>query len=201
MMDVNAYINSGIIEDYCLGMLNAEQMNEVERMSSLYSEVEEAIEANRTALENYIQSIAITPSEKTKAKALAIFENLAKEKKNEREITPIINKYSNHENWLRIVKPDLPPTLEEEKFHKVIREDENVFQLLLWAKTDYPYEDHDNVHEIIYVLEGECQCCVGDDVYPLGPGDMLEIPLYVQHNLEVTNGPVIAVVQRLKVAV
>lgn len=199
-MDINTYIKSGIIEDYCLGVLNEAAMVNVEKMAAIYPAVENEIAANRAALEKYAIAMAITPSATAKSKAFEIFDNLVKEKKNNALATPIINKYSSRENWLRIVKPELPETLEEEKFHKVIREDEKVFQLLLWAKTDYPYEEHDNVHEIIYVLEGECQCCVGDDVFPLGPGDMLEIPLYVQHNLEVTNGPVIAVVQRLKTA-
>jgi mannose-6-phosphate isomerase-like protein (cupin superfamily) len=199
-LNPTTYIQSGIIDDYCLGFLNKEEIAEVEKMADSFPIIREEIISNQQTLEKYAGLFKSIPSKDSKTKMLNIFDNLIKEKKASPQNIPLINKYSSRENWLKIVRPHLPASLEEDKFHTIIRDEDNVFQLLLWSKTDYPYEEHTDLHETIYVLEGECKCCVGDKVYPLKPGNMLEIPLYVSHNLLITKGPVLAVVQRLKIA-
>ncbi|WP_337101111.1 cupin domain-containing protein [Paenibacillus sp. YIM B09110] len=46
---------------------------------------------------------------------------------------------------------------------------------------------HPNCEEIIFVLSGECDHTLGDDVYHLEPGMMLRIPRGVPHNARVTS--------------
>jgi mannose-6-phosphate isomerase-like protein (cupin superfamily) len=194
------YIQSGIIEDYCFGFLTKEKTAEVENMANNFPIILEAITSNQEALEEYANLFKLTPSSECKSKIMNVFDNLIKERQASPNNLPLINKYSQKENWLKIVKPFLPPTLEKDKYHNIIQDEDNVFQLLLWSKSDYPNEEHTDLNETIYVLDGECECCVGDKVFPLKPGEMLEIPLYVSHNLIVTKGPLLAVVQRLKIA-
>ena len=50
------------------------------------------------------------------------------------------------------------------------------------------------------ILEGECDCYVEDNVISLGPGDFFQVPLDVHHDVRVTRGPVLAIIQRLKTA-
>jgi mannose-6-phosphate isomerase-like protein (cupin superfamily) len=199
-LNLNTYIKSGIIEDFCLGFLNKEEIAELEKMADNFPIIREDIILNQEALEKYANLFKSTPSSDCKSKMLNLFDNLIKERTASPNNLPLINRYSEKENWLKIVKSFLPPALEEDKYHNIIRDEGNVFQLLLWSKSDYPYEQHTDLNEIIYVLEGECKCCVGNKVFPLKPGEMLEIPLYVSHNLVVTKSPVLAVVQRLKIA-
>jgi anti-sigma-K factor RskA len=44
-MDSKAYIASGIIEDYCLGILSTEESRKVEQYAQLHSEIEHEINA------------------------------------------------------------------------------------------------------------------------------------------------------------
>jgi hypothetical protein len=199
-LNPNTYIQSGILQDYCFGFLSKEEMAEVEKMAENFPVIREDIILNQESLEEYANLFKETPSAGCKSKMLNIFDNLIKERTPSPDDLPLINRFSKKENWLKIVRPFLPPLLKEDKYHKVIRDEGTVFQLLLWSKSGYPYEEHTDLHEIIYVLEGECECCVGDKVFPLKPGEMLEIPLYVSHNLVVTKSPILAVVQRLKIA-
>lgn len=46
---------------------------------------------------------------------------------------------------------------------------------------------HPNCEEIIFVLSGECDHSLGDDVFHLEPGMMLRIPRGVPHNAKVTS--------------
>jgi quercetin dioxygenase-like cupin family protein len=45
-----------------------------------------------------------------------------------------------------------------------------------------PLHYHPNCEELIYVLSGQCDHRLGDEVYSLKAGDMLRIPQSVKHN-------------------
>lgn len=45
-----------------------------------------------------------------------------------------------------------------------------------------PRHYHPNCEECIYVLSGQCDHSLGDDIIPLKKGDMLRIPRGVMHN-------------------
>ena len=79
-------------------------------------------------------------------------------------------------------------------------ERDGIYQFVLWTFDDCPYEIHDKLYESLMVLEGKCVCRIEDEAHELSPGDLLTIPLYKHHNLEVMKGPVMALVQRIKVA-
>ena len=48
-MNVQAYIQSGIVHDYCLGLLDPEEMQDVERHAAAFPEVRAELEACRQA--------------------------------------------------------------------------------------------------------------------------------------------------------
>ena len=62
MEEVKAYIESGILELYVLGQLDAQEQREVEAMASKHPEVKQEIEAIELAMEQYAIQNAITPS-------------------------------------------------------------------------------------------------------------------------------------------
>nr|WP_068891400.1 anti-sigma factor [Pedobacter panaciterrae] len=62
MEEVKAYIESGILELYVLGQLNAQEQIEVEAMASKYPEIKREIEAIEIAMEQYAVQNAIQPS-------------------------------------------------------------------------------------------------------------------------------------------
>lgn len=60
-MDPKTYIASGILEQYVLGKLSAEEMAEVEQHAAQYPEIKEEIEAIELALEEYALLHGQTP--------------------------------------------------------------------------------------------------------------------------------------------
>lgn len=45
-----------------------------------------------------------------------------------------------------------------------------------------PLHYHPNCEELLYVLSGECDHCLGDDVYSMKAGMMIRIPKRVKHS-------------------
>lgn len=60
-MDIRAYIESGILEQYVLGKLSSAEIAEVERYAQEYAVVSQEISAIEQALEKYVFSQAIAP--------------------------------------------------------------------------------------------------------------------------------------------
>jgi hypothetical protein len=58
-MDTEEYIKSGVIEDYCLGLLDPYEMEQVAQNALHYKEVKAAIEAYETALKKYAEGWAV----------------------------------------------------------------------------------------------------------------------------------------------
>ncbi len=200
MMNVKQYIESGILSDYCLGLLDEKEARQVEALCDQYPELMKELSQIREALFNYSAALSKEPAPHLKDQIWKLLENINREEKMDSLELPVLNKYSNKENWLRAVRPLLPSKLESDIFVKVIRSDEKLEQTLIWAKTDYPDEVHDDLLECFMILEGECECYLGDKVIRLGPGGFLEIPLHVHHDFKILSESVLAVVQRLKVA-
>lgn len=75
-MDIQAYIQSGVIESYVLGFASAEEAAEVELMSSRYAEVKQAIEHFSKQMEAQAFENAVTPPPFIKEK---LFEELKDE--------------------------------------------------------------------------------------------------------------------------
>ena len=142
-MDSQSYIASGIIEDYCLGMLNDKENNAVEQYAQLHADVKQEIDAYMQALEQYALDNAVKPDEQLKTQIFQLIDNLEKEQEANPQHLPLLNKYSDLDNWLKIVEPLLPGQLEEDMFVKELRNEDGVSQIIIWTKVDYPDEVHD----------------------------------------------------------
>ncbi len=60
-MSEGEYITSGVLEDYCLGLLTPEEERKVEAMSHAYPKVASELQLLRHALEKYAGSNKIYP--------------------------------------------------------------------------------------------------------------------------------------------
>jgi anti-sigma-K factor RskA len=56
-MDLEKYLSSGIIEDYCLGVLSPEEAQEVAQNAKQFSEIEEAISEIEEVLKKYAMNL------------------------------------------------------------------------------------------------------------------------------------------------
>jgi mannose-6-phosphate isomerase-like protein (cupin superfamily) len=200
MMKAKEYIESGILNDYCLGLLNAEQEQEVKIACDRYPELKKELEIIQASLDQYAASMSEIPPQTLAERIWNQLENLSQEEEMEINSLGILNKYSDKDQWLRAVKPLLPAKLAEEMFVKTIRNDEEATQIVIWTRVDYPDEVHDDLQECFMILEGECECYIGDDVIRLGPGGYFDVPLHEHHDVKILSEYVLAVVQRRRVA-
>ena len=69
-MDVQAYIASGILEEYALGLLTEEQSREVETNASRHQEIKTELEAIQKALAGYAEAQAVNPPAEVKSELL-----------------------------------------------------------------------------------------------------------------------------------
>lgn len=60
-MDINAYINSGIIESYVLGLLDAKESGEVEQLALQYPEIRNEINEVQQSLQSYAEVNRMEP--------------------------------------------------------------------------------------------------------------------------------------------
>src|SRR3954452_4084692 len=163
-MDGKAYIASGIIEDYCLGILSDEESREVEHRAQLYPEIKQEIDNYLMALEQYALDSNFYPPIHVKDKILELLDNLQLEEKAKLDELPLLNKFSDHTKWLQIVKPALPEKLNDNIFVRVLRNDKKVSQILIWTAVDYPDEVHEDMEECFIILQGKCKCYIEDEV-------------------------------------
>ncbi len=70
-MDIQAYIASGVLEDYALGMLTAEERAAVEAHAAQHPEIKAELEAIELTMENYAMAHQAIPSDKVKTQLLA----------------------------------------------------------------------------------------------------------------------------------
>ncbi|HRI22810.1 MAG TPA: cupin domain-containing protein, partial [Panacibacter sp.] len=185
---------------YCLGLLNGEDCKTVEQYRESYPYVKEEIDSFMASLEQYALDCAVLPGKDIKNKTLRFADNQAMEDQANIQNLPLLNKYSSHENWLKIVKPLLPAQLMNDKmFIHELRNSNGIAQMVIWTAIDYPDEVHSDEQECFIILEGRCRCYIDDRITEMGPGDFLEIPLHAHHDVQVLE-PVLALVQRIKAA-
>jgi mannose-6-phosphate isomerase-like protein (cupin superfamily) len=172
-MDIAAYISSGILHEYCLGTLSAGKREAVELVCARYPEVARELQQLQQA----------------------IGEEVKKEKAREASAFPLINKYSDHNEWKRIVSSLMPEEIKPGLHSIVLRRTEGVRQQLIISTVDVPPEMHELEYESFLILEGECTCYIGGTTLYLGPGSFVDVPLQVTHDVKVRSPYVVAVLQ------
>ena len=198
-MNIEEYINSGVLYDYCTNTLSAVQRTEVEQVCAQYPEVKRELLQMQQAFEKFAESTAKFPGEKIKEEIWGTLDNINKEKAGDLNDLPVINKYSDYTRWKRIVMPLMPKEIPQEPVITPIRNSNGVMQILMIGRTGVEDETHEHERESFLVLEGECECYIGDNVYRLGPGGFIEIPMYEHHNVKVLSDYVVAVMQHIAI--
>jgi mannose-6-phosphate isomerase-like protein (cupin superfamily) len=192
-MDVKKYIESGILEEYCLGLLNEEEQAFLIQMAMLYPEVKAELTAVELVTEKLAASGAAEPGAHVKERVLALlgFEETLLDVNN----LPAVDENSDHETWLKTLAHLIPDNPTEDFTLNVVRNDDHYQQMLVVTNMDVPEEDHEDFLESFFILKGSCECTVGNQLFKLGEGDFLEVPLHLKHNIKVTSPYVVAILQ------
>jgi mannose-6-phosphate isomerase-like protein (cupin superfamily) len=194
-MNVQDYIDSGILYDYSIGALSESERAGVDKVCAQYPEIKYELRQLQKTIEEHVAATAVSPVAAMQDAIWSKLDNINREKTGNIRELPVLNKYSDYNNWKRIVVPFMPVEPDSDRIVKTIREEGGVTQMLIISKTDVEEEIHIHEQESFIILEGECECHIGDDVYRLGPGSFIEIPLYTRHNVRVLSPYVVAVLQ------
>jgi mannose-6-phosphate isomerase-like protein (cupin superfamily) len=194
-MNVREYIDSGILEEYCTGLLTADEQDAVLKMCDLFPEVKAELLNIEKAIERIATDNAVTPDAGLKQKILNSLGFTETEVQFDLDNLPVTHARSNHISWLTSLDHLIPEYPNEDFSCHVLRQDDQFAQMLIITKSDVPDETHDNLKESFFILKGECKCLVGENAFRLGPGDFLEIPLNQEHNVKMLTPYVVAILQ------
>ncbi len=194
-MDIQAYIDSGILHDYAMDMLPDVARTDVERMCSLYPEINAELQSIRHAMENFATRTSVAPGAGLQESIWSTLDNINKERAADPDDLPVLNKYSDYHKWKQIVGSYMPQQIAQGIQVIPLRRKDDVAQMLIVSTVDVAEETHENEKECFLVLEGECECFVGKEVYRLGPGGFIDIPLHEPHNVKILSPHVVAVLQ------
>ena len=199
MEDVKNILESGIIDEFCLGILPEDAIAQVNGWAKEYPEVDQKIHETLVALGKY--SFA-KPNDAVKKKTFDFIKELSKEQNLKLEDNPKLSKYSDLTAWTELLKDHQP---EQEfgimKIKFLI--DQPTHQLCLaWLEDELSETEHheEEFHESFFILEGSCVCNIGGKIIHLQAGDYLDIPENTMHTIKNTsqNLPYVkALIQRL----
>ncbi len=202
MTDLQTYLESGIIEAYCLGQLDIAEMREVDRIAGLYPVVrEEIIRTDLTLRQLATESPALQTRKKN---ILHTLQQLRLEEEISPENLPLLTPYSDYRKWLAFVHDRQPTTHEGGLHFCTLQERPNLVQNLTWLDDFLQEDGHaaDDFEESFLLLEGECECNIGGKIFRLSAGDYLTIPANVTHSIQNLRPgqPLIGIIQRYKAA-
>ncbi|MEO6039861.1 MAG: hypothetical protein ABIQ93_15710, partial [Saprospiraceae bacterium] len=169
-------MESGVIEAYCLGQLDAAEMREAERRATLYPEIRTEIDRTDATLRQLATEIPVLRA--CKENILHTLRQLHLEQEMRLDQLPLLSRHSDHQQWLNVVRTLRPTSRMDGIDFLVLQETPNLVQTLIWMEDALEETGHDadNFQESILVLEGECECNLGGQIVRLGAGGYLDIP-------------------------
>ncbi|RZM21613.1 MAG: cupin domain-containing protein [Pedobacter sp.] len=194
-------IDSGLLELYVLGQVNAEEALFVEKMALAHSQVKWELEEIGLAMERYAQANAVEPDAIVKPFLMATIDFSDRLKSGEKpELAPILDNNSvagDYMHWLE--RPDMVlPVDHDDVFAKILSYTPEAITAVVWIKHMAPQEVHDHEYERFLILEGTCDIYVEDQINQLKPGDYFQIPLHKRHHVLVTSEfPCKVILQRI----
>ena len=207
MINIEKYLDSGIIENYCLGLASPEEVQQLEAYCTEYEEIRTALEEAQEALENYVWEFEKTPPAKALDNILA---NIQKDtlldglklSENSGKINRFIpiSAHSDYRKWQNLTRDLKPPKDFYIHTHELYNDSKNALYVV-WIKDRIPEEEHDDLLESVLLLEGDCEGILENDKVFLTEGDFWQVPLHTNHQLKVcSNHPVKLILTRQVVA-
>jgi len=181
MNDLDIYLNSGLIEAYCLGNLTDAEAADVSAMASKHAAVREAVEQTMAVLEQYPQRKNLRPE--LKNKVMSFLDGFLADETIDLHNLPLIHLHSDINAWNRALK-DIKPDFEEPGLAaRVLKETDEVLLSVVWLSEKMVEDKHhdDEFLESFLILEGACECDFEGEIVRFSAGDYFDIPPNTQH--------------------
>ncbi len=189
MMSTKEFMESGILEQYVLGIATPIECEEVEKMAAADEGIREEIEAIEMAILTYANANGVKPASTIKPFVMATIDYTERLQNGEQPAAPPLlgagASITDYAEWLE--RDDMIAPETEDVFAKIIGYTPEALTAIVWLKDSAPHEVHDDEYERFLIVEGSCEITVEDDVNKLGPGDYFAIPLHKTHALKVTS--------------
>lgn len=195
MTEQQKYLQSGNLEAYCLGLLTDEEVKELKLMCTRFPEIKQELETIEFALETLAMQTAITPPNELKGrllKKLGLEQTVPLDLQN----LPVITAQTYYGDWLDALAHLIPKDPADVIVFQPLTQTPALTHSLVYTRMSIPEETHDDLIESFFILEGSCRCMVDGQEYVLNPGDFLEIPLYVKHDITLLTPHVVAILQQ-----
>jgi len=200
-MDIKEYIASGILEQYVLGTISAEELLVVEQMAANHLEIKEEILSISYVLEKLAIENAIAPDATIKPFIMASIDFMERMESGEQpSFPPILSGTSRLIDFASWINRDdmVLPSDAGDLYAKIIGYTPEATTAIAWIKGNAPVETHDIKYEKFLIIEGTCDIVVEDKVYQLVAGDYFAIPLHKSHQVRVTSSiPCKVILQRI----
>src|SRR4051812_36310112 len=143
-MNIQAYIESGVLEQYCLHLLNVDEEAEVLKNCALYPAIKQELAAIENTIEKIADNQSVVPDERLKQKILNTlgFANII-----DLNNLPVVDAYADHNSWFKAVEHLIPAEPFDDFFMEMLRHDEKADQMLVVTKINVPEETHDDFIE------------------------------------------------------
>jgi quercetin dioxygenase-like cupin family protein len=201
-MDITAFIQSGILENYCLGLCAAKEIDEIETLSLKYPEIKNEIEKIHHFFETQFLANQVKPSAGVK---MALMQSIYKqEAKIKKEFPPLITEdiaAQELRDWINFNNISFPKENTDNLFLMELPSTNEVTNLLVVAKTGHEPEMHQDFTEYLYIIDGSCTMNFEGEEKSYGTGDIITIKPNINHYAVVTSiQPMLALVQRQQCA-
>lgn len=190
-----------MILDYCLGLLTRDQKVAFEKEIESDPELKAAVNSMQERLHTHMGKQDHTNKQSLQDRTWALIENVNRERQMDPNNLPLLNKHTDTTAWATIATQFLPKKLDKTRpYMKVLTNTGKVTQVLIATSEDIPDEEHDDMLESFIILEGECECRIGDSTVRVKAGGYLEIPLHTSHGVKIVSDGIVGVLQRISLS-
>jgi len=198
MTTIKDFINSGIIEVYCMGAATDEEQLQVEQMAQQYPEVHDEIKAVRQALESYALGSSPVPFAEIKNK---IMEVISGEENNNLSFPPRITMQTTIDEWQQYITHNkIASPVDYDLFYLLnLPGNEQQYSYMAWARKGAVLEEtHAEEDEYLFMMEGYCSVTIDGVLGYYKAGDVVFIPKGALHRAEaLSTEPMLLIGQRL----
>jgi len=189
---IHELFQSGIIEEYCLGILPDKVALSFEKKMAEIPELKIAVEQFQKNLKDpklIDLSGRIWKQISQKVNSIPVSEVPAN--------SGILSRFTNLSDLKKEIGALTVPERDENITMIPFRNVLGFEQFLVRVRQFVPEETHSDLLESFFILEGTCTCYVGENQILLEAGGFLEIPMFKSHSVIITSEePVMAILQR-----
>lgn len=181
-----------MIDEYCLGILPAKEVQTLEKKM-------EEIPAVKMAVDEFRQKMTDRKMPDLSGNIWSrISEKVHSTPVSEVPVnTGILSRFTNLSDLRKETEKLSVPEKNENITMVPFRNILGFEQFLVRVRHFVPEETHDDLLESFFILEGTCTCFLGENQIMLEAGGFVEIPLNVPHSVTITSSePVLAILQR-----